>query len=288
MPGSPPTRPAKDDLVALARELRVDVLKMTHRAASGHPGGSMSAAELIVALYHGNVLRVDAKNPRDPARDRFILSKGHCVPALYSALARKGFFATSEFDGLRRVDRLLQGHSDIKVPGIDMSAGSLGMGLSYANGCALGARIDGRDYHTWVMLGDGELQEGEIWEAAMTSAHRGLDNVTAIVDYNKIQIDGFVKDVKGIEPLADKWRAFGWHAIEIDGHDFGAIFQGFDEARATRGKPTVIIAHTFKGNGVSFTANTAEYHGRALNDGEMVRAMKELGEEWAPPVKEVA
>ncbi len=282
MSATPQTRPPIAELAEMARQVRIDVLNMTHRAASGHPGGSMSAAELVTALYRTGVLHVDPKNPRDENRDRFILSKGHCVPALYATLGRMGFFPPAEFDGLRRVDRLLQGHSDIKVPGIDMSAGSLGMGLSFGNGVALAARIAGRDHHTWVMLGDGELQEGQVWEAAMTSAHRKLDNLTAIVDYNKIQIDGFVADVKGIEPLADKWRAFGWEVVEIDGHNFDEILCAYAHARNTKGKPTMIIAHTLKGKGVSFTENTAEFHGRALKDEEMVRAMKELGVEWAP------
>jgi transketolase len=274
-------RPSISDLQAFAREVRLEVLKMTHRAGSGHPGGSMSEAELLTALYYGGVLRVDPKDPKNPDRDRFILSKGHCCPGLYAVLGHLGFFPREEFQHFRRVGHLLQGHTDIKIPGVDMSAGSLGMGLSFANGCALAARIDKRAHHTWVMLGDGECQEGNIWEAAMTSAHRKIDNMTAILDYNKIQIDGFVKDVKGLEPVADKWRAFGWHVIEIDGHSFAEIFSALDEARETKGKPTIIIAHTIKGKGVSFMENKAEYHGRALNDKEMAEAMRELGEAWS-------
>jgi transketolase len=269
-----------NELQKLARQVRVDVLKMTHRAGSGHPGGSMSETELLLALYFGGVLRIDAADPKNPGRDRFILSKGHCCPGLYAVLAQRGYFDREELWHFRRVGHLLQGHTDLKIPGVDMSAGSLGMGLSYANGCALAARIDGLDYRSWVMLGDGECQEGNIWEAAMTTAHRKLDTVTAILDYNKIQIEGFVKDVKGLEPLADKWRAFGWHVVEIDGHSFPEIFSAYAEAQETKGQPTLILAHTVKGKGVSFMENQAEFHGRCLNDEEMVRAMAELGEVW--------
>jgi len=275
-------------LAQIARDVRVDILKMTFKAQSGHPGGSMSAAELLTALYFGErkttagkpYMTVDPANPKWDGRDRFILSKGHCCPVQYAVLARRGFFDRKEFTGLRRAGNLLQGHSDIKVPGVDMSSGSLGMGLGFANGVALGARVQGKGYHTWVMMGDGEIQEGNVWESAMSAAHRKLDNVTAILDYNKIQIDGFVKDVKNLEPVTDKWRAFGWHVIEIDGHNYDQIFRAYDEALATKGKPTIVVAHTLKGKGVSFTENKADYHGRALTAEEMKRAMAELGENW--------
>jgi transketolase len=267
-------------LTKVARQIRVDSLKMTFKAGSGHPGGSMSEAELLAALYYGGVLRLDPNNPKAPDRDRFILSKGHCCPGLYSVLAQRGFFPREELDRFRRVGALLQGHTDHKIPGVDMSAGSLGMGLSFGNGCALMAKLDKKDYRTYVLMGDGECQEGNVWEAAMSSAHHGIDNLVAIVDYNKIQIEGFVKDIKNPEPFADKWESFGWHTIEIDGHDLQAILDAFDEARTVKGQPTVIIAHTLKGKGVSFTENKNEYHGRALTEDEMKRAMAELKEAW--------
>lgn len=273
-----------DELAEHARELRIDTLKMTYWAGSGHPGGSFSEAEILVYLYH-NHLRVDPDRPRWPDRDRFILSKGHACPGHYAVLAQLGFFDKAEYPGLRRIGRMLQGHSDIKVPGVEMSAGSLGQGLSFANGCALAARLDEADWRTYVMLGDGELQEGQIWEAAMTAAHRELDNVTAILDANQIQIDGYTSDVKGLEPLVDKWEAFGWNVIEIDGHDLGQVQKAFHEADGHTGEPTIVVARTVKGKGVSFMENTAEYHGRALTDEEMERAMEELDGPW--PIEEV-
>ncbi len=278
-------RPSIEDLREAARQVRVDVLRMTHKAGSGHPGGSMSAADLIVALYDSR-LRIDPREPKAANRDRFILSKGHCCPALYSVLARRGFFHPREFARLRRVGGLLQGHSDMKIPGVDMSAGSLGMGLGFGNGCALAARVTSRDYRTWVMLGDGEIQEGSVWESAMTTPFRRLDTVTAILDYNKIQIDGFVRDVKDPEPLADKWRAFGWDVRAIDGHDPQGILSAYDYAdeRVGSGKPVLILAHTLKGKGVSFMESKAEYHGRALTADEMRRALAELGEEFEGPI----
>jgi transketolase len=268
------------ELQNMARQVRVDVLKMTHTAGSGHPGGSLSETELLLALYFGGRLRVDPKNPKDPDRDRLILSKGHACPGLYAVLGERGFFPREELAGFRRVNKLLQGHTDIKIPGVDMSAGSLGMGISFGNGCALAARLDGRSYRTYVIIGDGECQEGNIWEAAMSSAHRKIDNLCVILDYNKIQIDGFVKDVKNLEPVSDKWRSFGWHVIEIDGHSFAEIFSALDEAAMIKGQPTIIIAHTIKGKGISFMENEAQFHGRALTDEEMERAMDELDEEW--------
>lgn len=271
-----------DDLKEAARQNRVDVLRMTHKAQSGHPGGSMSMAELVTALYWTR-LRVDPKDPKNQKRDRFVLSKGHTCPALYSALARSGFFSPDEFKGLRRAGNLLQGHSDHKIPGVDMSAGSLGMGLGFANGVALAARLRGEDTRVWVMLGDGECQEGSVWESAMTTPFRKLDQVTCIVDHNQIQIDGFTRDVKNMEPFADKWRAFGWDVREINGHDFTEILAAFDyaDSRVGSGKPVLILAQTEKGHGVSFTTLKADYHGRALTDDEMKRALPELGEEFS-------
>lgn len=278
-------KPQAPDLAALAdaaRRVRVDVLRMTHKAQSGHPGGSMSMAELLVALY-ATRLRVDPKEPKKASRDRFILSKGHTCPGLYAVLAERGFFGKEEYAKLRRVGGMLQGHTDHKIPGVDMSAGSLGMGLGFGNGVALAARLKGWDTRVWVMLGDGECQEGSIWESAMTTAFRKLDNLTCIVDYNQIQIDGFVKDVKDLEPFADKWRAFGWDVRSIDGHDFRQILDAYDyaDSRVGSGKPVLILANTAKGHGVSFTRLKADYHGRALTDDEMRRALPELGEDFA-------
>ena len=274
-----PERPDLDALKEAARRVRVDVLRMTHKAQSGHPGGSMSMAELLVALY-ATRLRVDPADAKKATRDRFVLSKGHTCPGLYSVLAERGFFGKEEFKRLRRAGGMLQGHTDHKIPGVDMSAGSLGMGLGFANGVALAARLQGWDSRVWVMLGDGECQEGSVWESAMTTPFRKLDNVTAIVDHNQIQIDGFVKDVKDLEPFADKWRAFGWDVREIDGHDFAQILDAYDyaDSRVGSGRPVLILAHTAKGHGVSFTRLKADYHGRALTDDEMRRALPELGE----------
>lgn len=274
-----PAQPNLDDLKEAARRVRVDVLRMTHKAQSGHPGGSMSMAELLVALYTTR-LRVDPKDPKKATRDRLVLSKGHTCPALYAVLAERGFFGKEEYKGLRRAGNLLQGHTDHKIPGVDMSAGSLGMGLGFANGVALALRLQGSDARVWVVLGDGELQEGSVWESAMTTPFRKLDNVTAIVDANQIQIDGFTKDVKDLEPLADKWRAFGWDVVEIDGHDLGQVLSAYDHAdsRVGSGKPVLILARTKKGAGVSFMELKADYHGRALTDDEMTRALPELGE----------
>lgn len=268
-----------DDLAERARELRIDTLKMTHWAGSGHPGGSFSEAELLVYLYY-NRLNVDPSDPAWPDRDRFVLSKGHACPGHYAVLGQLGFFPRSEFRHLRKIGHLLQGHSDVKVPGVEMSAGSLGQGLSFANGCAMAARLDDAEWRTFVMLGDGECQEGQVWEAAMTSAHYGLDNLTAIVDANQIQIEGFTRDIMDLEPLVDKFESFGWHVLEIDGHDFAQIEKAVAEADGHIGQPTMIVARTVKGKGVSFMENKNAYHGRSLDDEEMARAMEELGAEW--------
>ena len=263
-------------LKEIARQVRLDIIESTFAAGSGHPGGSMSAVDVIVALYYRE-MNYRPQEPHWPDRDRFILSKGHACPAQYSVLARVGFFPHEELKDLRKLGSMLQGHPDmLKTPGLDASTGSLGMGLSYGNGVALAGGIDRKDYRVYVMLGDGEMQEGEIWESAMTAAHRKLDNLCAILDYNKLQIDGFNEDVKGIEPIADKWRSFNWHVIEIDGHDFRQIFDALDEARRTKGKPTMIISHTVKGRGVSFMERVAGFHGRCLNPEEMETAREEL------------
>ena len=273
-----------DELSEKARRLRVEVLKMTFGAGSGHPGGSFSMAEFLVALYY-NKMNISPQNPKDPDRDIFILSKGHCAPGLYAVLGDLGFFPKDEFKRLRKFGGLLQGHADRKIPGIEMSTGSLGMGLGYGNGCALAKRIDGRKGSVYVVLGDGELQEGNIWESALTSSHRRLDNVCVIVDANKIQIHGWTRDVKDVgdaEGIAAKFRAFGFWTKTVNGHDFQAILGALDEAEAVQGQPQAIIMDTEKGHGVSFMVGKPEFHGRALTKDEMVRAMAELGEKWVP------
>ena len=214
------------------------------------------------------------ENPKWPDRDRFIMSKGHATPAIYSVLAESGYFPKKELENFRKINSLLQGHADIKVPGIEMSAGSLGMGLSFANGMEIAKRLDKKNYNVYVMLGDGEVEEGEVWEAAMTSAFHKL-NVKAILDYNKIQQTGFVKDVMGIEPIKEKWEAFGWHTIEIDGHDLKQIIKALDDADKIK-KPTIIIANTVKGKGVSFMEFNNEFHGKAPNDEELKKALEEI------------
>lgn len=267
-----------------ARRLRVEVLKMTFGAGSGHPGGSFSMAEFLVALYY-NEMRVTPQNPKDPDRDIFILSKGHCAPGLYAVLGDLGFFPRDEFKRLRKFGGLLQGHADRKIPGIEMSSGSLGMGLGYGNGAALAKRIDGRKGRVYVVLGDGELQEGNIWESALTSSHRHLDNVCVIVDANKIQIDGWTRDVKDVgdtEGIAAKFKAFGFWTKTVPGHDLEAIQAAYKEADAVQGKPQALIMDTQKGHGVTFMVGKPEFHGRALTKDEMVRAMAELGETWVP------
>ncbi len=263
-------------LAQLARQVRRDIVEMTHAAGSGHPGGSLSAVELMVGLYFAK-LRHDPKRPDWNERDRFVLSKGHACPVLYSVLARSGYFPPGELLTLRKFGSRLQGHPHrLKTPGVEVSSGSLGQGLSVANGLALGARLRSLDIRVYCLMGDGELQEGSVWEAAMSAGHFGLDNVTAMVDYNNLQIDGPVEDVMGLAPLAEKWRSFRWHVIEIDGHSLPAVLGAFDEAEATRGKPSVIIARTVKGKGVSFMENATGWHGLAPNDEQLAAALKEL------------
>jgi len=249
---------------------------MLNEAGSGHTGGSLSVVELLIALFFGK-LRHDPKNPQWKERDRFVLSKGHAAPTLYAILAHCGYFPRKELFSLRKLGTRLQGHPDCKfTPGIEVPTGSLGQGLSMANGMALAARLDGLSSRVYVLLGDGEVQEGQIWEAAMTAAHYKIDNLCAILDNNRLQIDGWVSDVMNIDPLTDKWRAFGWATIEIDGHNFEEIFNALDEAEKIKGKPTIIIARTIKGKGVSFFENQAKYHGVAPTKEELERALKEL------------
>jgi transketolase len=266
-----------------ARILRKHIIKMTCAAGSGHPGGSLSAADIVAALYF-HELRLDPSRPDWPDRDRFVLSKGHAAPVLYAALAERGFFPVEELLNLRKLGSRLQGHPDMrKVPGVEMSTGSLGQGLSAANGMALAARLDRRDYRVYVLLGDGEIQEGQIWEASMAAAHYKLDNVTAFLDHNGYQIDGPVREVMSPEPVAAKWRAFGWHVIEIDGHNLSEILSALAEAKTVRGRPTMIVAETVKGRGVSFMEGQVDWHGVAPKPAERDRALVELGDGETPP-----
>lgn len=264
------------DLKIKARIVRKDIINMLSEAKSGHPGGSLSAAEILVYLYFKE-MNIDPKDPKKEDRDRFVLSKGHGAPVLYSVLAERGYFPKNELMKLRKTVAMLQGHPDMKdTPGIDMSTGSLGQGLSAANGMALAGKLDNKSYRVFALIGDGEMQEGQIWEAAMTAAHYGLDNVTAFIDNNGLQIDGFNKDVMKVEPIKEKWEAFGWHTISIDGHDFEQIEKAVIEAKNTKGKPTTIIAKTIKGKGVSFMENEAGWHGVAPNKEQTEKALKEL------------
>src|SRR4030043_131942 len=264
------------ELEKMAKQLRRHVIKMIATAGSGHPGGSLSAADIVTALYF-KVMRHAPKNMQWPDRDRFILSKGHAAPILYAALAECGYFPVEELSTLRKLGSRLQGHTDRTLtPGVEMAAGSLGQGLSYGIGMALAGRLDKRDYQVYVLLGDGECEEGQVWEAAMFAPHHGVDNLTAIVDHNDLQLDGRVCDIMGLEPLTDKWRAFNWHVLEINGHDIKEVLQALKKAREIKGKPTVIIAHTVKGKGVSFMEGNVDFHGKAPNPQETEQALKEL------------
>jgi transketolase len=273
------------ELAKKAAELRIDILKMIHKANSGHTGGSLSAIDIITALYYGEVsgevlMKTDAKKPDWDSQDYFILSKGHAAPALYSVLADKGFFAKEELNHLRQVNSLLQGHVVRKIPGVTMTAGSLGQGLSAANGLAMCLKMDRKPNRVYCMLGDGELQEGQVWEAAMSAAHFKLDNLVAIVDKNELQIDGPTRAIMGIDPLAAKFESFGWKVIQIvDGHDFEEILQAFDKALKVQRQPICIIAHTIKGKGVPFAENKVSYHGVALSEEEMSEAIPLLEKE---------
>ncbi|MDQ0176081.1 transketolase [Bacillus chungangensis] len=270
------TEEKKKELQVLAKRIRRHIIRMTHHAGSGHPGGSLSATELMTVLFFEH-LNVDPKNPDWENRDCFFLSKGHCTPVYYSVLAEKGFFPIEELMTFRDVDGRLHGHPcGEHIPGVDISSGSLGQGLSVANGVALAAKLDGKSRHAYVMIGDGESQEGQVWEAAMTTAHYNLDNVCAIIDWNKIQLDDFVENIKGMKDFPAKWRAFGWHVIEMNGHNLIEVDEAFKEAKRTKGKPTAILAHTVKGKGISFMEDTHKWHGLAPNDKELDLALKEL------------
>lgn len=251
---------------------------MTALAGSGHPGGSLSAADIVAVLY-AHVMNHRHDDPAWPGRDRFVLSKGHAAPVLYAALAEAGYFPVETLKSLRALGSILQGHPDMcKTPGVEICSGSLGQGLAAACGMALAARIDDANWHAYCMVGDGEAQEGEIWEASMFAAHYHLDNLTAVLDYNGLQIDGPVADVMAIDCPKDKWRAFGWHIVEIDGHDFAQIINAFDEALRTKGKPTMIVANTVKGKGVSFMEHQVGFHGKAPTMEQMQQALAELAD----------
>lgn len=259
-----------------AYKIRREILKMTTEAGSGHPSGSLSCVDVIVALYF-HVMHHNPKNPHWSERDRFILSKGHAAPAVYAALAEAGYIDPKELKNFRKLGSILQGHPDRnRVAGIENSSGSLGNGLAVANGMALAGKIDGKNYMVYVLLGDGECQEGLIWESAMFSAHYKLDNIIAIVDRNGLQIDGPTERVMGLEPFAKKWEAFGWNVLEVDGHDLAAIIDALERARETKGRPTVVIAHIIKGRGVPFKEWVTSFHGKPLSREECERALKEL------------
>ncbi len=267
----------KLELQKKAVEIRKGIVTSIHSAKAGHPGGSLSAADIFSYLYFEE-LNVDPANPESENRDRFVLSKGHTAPGLYSALALKGFFPVGELKNLRHIGSILQGHPDMKhIPGVDMSSGSLGQGLSAAVGMALAGKMSGRNYRTYCLCGDGEIQEGQIWEAAMFAGHRKLDNLLVIVDNNNLQIDGTVEEVCSPYPIDEKFKAFNFHVINIDGNDFDDIDRAFKEAKKTKGMPTAIIAHTIKGKGVSFMEDKAGWHGKAPNDEELAIALEELG-----------
>jgi len=256
--------------------IRKDIIEMVAAAGAGHPGGSLSAADIVTALYF-RVMRIDPDDPEWPDRDRFILSKGHACPVWYAALAERGYFDRKHLGTLRRLNSILQGHADMrKTPGIDMTVGSLGQGISAGLGMALSGKLRKKDYHVWVIVGDGECQEGSVWEAAMAGAKWKLDNYTVIVDKNRLQNDTFVEEVMPVDPLPEKWRAFNWNVVEIDGHDMGQIVRALEQARETVGTPTVIIAHTVKGKGVSFMENVPKWHGAAPNAEETEVALREI------------
>ena len=265
------------ELAEKARRIRINALKAINAAKSGHPGGSLSSADILATLYFGE-LNIDPKNPKMVDRDKFVLSKGHAVPALYAALGERGFYEVNEMMTLRQVGSKFQGHPNMsKVPGIEMSTGSLGQGFSAAVGMAIAGKIDKNPGRVYALTGDGELQEGIVWEAAMQAAHRKLDNLVAIVDLNGLQIDGKVSDVKCVCPVDEKFRSFGWNVINVDGHNFEELTTAFDEAKKCGGVPTAIIAHTHKGKGVSFMEDNAGWHGKAPSDEELAAAIEELG-----------
>ena len=276
MEKSPDVPMSVEELERMAAVIRCDIINMIHEANAGHPGGSLSAADIVTALYF-RLMNVDPQNPGWPDRDRFILSKGHACPVWYAALAERGFYDRSQLMTLRKLNSILQGHADmVKTPGVDMTVGSLGQGISAGIGMALSGKLRKKDYHVWVLVGDGESQEGAIWEAAMSGAKYKLDNITVIVDKNGLQNDTFVDDVMPVDPLPDKWRAFNWNVMEIDGHDMAQVVEALEKAKTVKGVPTAIIAHTVKGKGVSFMENVPKWHGAAPCDEEAIQALKEI------------
>ena len=267
------------ELKLKANDIRRWVIEMTYHASSGHPGGSLSAADILSVLYF-HELKIDPRNPEWDNRDRFVLSKGHASPAYYAALAMRGFFPTDELWSFRKINSRLQGHPSLIIPGVDMCTGSLGQGLSAAIGMALAGKMDKKDYRVYVLLGDGEIEEGNVWEAAACASTHKLDNLIAIVDRNEIQLDDFTDKMVILDPLEEKWNSFGWRVLSINGHDTVQIIRALNEAKKTRDKPSVIIAHTVKGKGVSYMENTAKYHGKPpQNEEEYKTALKELEEE---------
>jgi transketolase len=275
---TPQTPMSVEELKQMAVTIRCDIIEMIATAKAGHPGGSLSAADVVTALYF-RVMRLDPGNPDWPERDRFILSKGHACPVWYAALAERGYFDKSHLSTLRQINSILQGHPDMrKTPGIDMTAGSLGQGMSAGLGMALSGKLRKKDYHVWVVIGDGEMQEGAIWESAMAAAKWKLDNLTYILDRNHLQNDYCVDTEMPIEPVADKWRAFNWNVMEIDGHDMEQIVEALETAKTIKGRPTIIIAETVKGKGVSYMENVAEWHGKAPCQEEAEQALVEIRE----------
>lgn len=266
------------ELEKLANEIRIQIINQVYNANSGHPGGSLSSTDILTVLYF-NQMNINEKEPQSPLRDRFVLSKGHCVPALYATLAIRGFIKEEELTKFRKIDGLLQGHPDKnKVPGIDMSTGSLGQGLSVANGMAISSKMNHEGYRVYCLLGDGEIEEGQVWEAAMTASKYKLDNLCVVVDSNNLQIDGTVEEVKGLDNIEGKFKNFGFNTIVVNGHDMQQLIDSFETAKLTKGKPTVIIAKTVKGKGVSFMEGKAEWHGKAPNEEQYKQAIKELKE----------
>ena len=267
-----------EKLENIARQLRIDLLKTLHNAGSGHTGGSLSAIDILTALYFYK-LRHNPQQPDWDGRDKFVLSKGHGAPAWYAVLARAGYFDPKELRNLRKLDSFLQGHPySPTTPGVEVTSGSLGQGLSIANGLALASRMDNKSTKIYALLGDGETQEGQVWEAAMSAAHYRLDNLCAIIDNNGLQIDGAVEDIMNVEPIADKWQAFGWQVLRVDGHNMSELITAFNTADTVKGKPTMIVARTVKGKGVSFMENQVKYHGITPTDEELEKALIELGE----------
>ncbi|WP_195264445.1 transketolase [Clostridium sp. 1001275B_160808_H3] len=266
-----------EELRSLAKTVRGDIVSMLTESCSGHPGGSLSAADILTTLFFGE-MNIDPKNPKDAERDRFVLSKGHAAPVLYSVLARSGYFPVEELNTLRKIGSRLQGHPSMKcLPGVDMSTGSLGQGISVAVGMSLAGKIDNKNYRVYTLLGDGELEEGQVWEAAMSAAHYKLDNLTAFIDFNGLQIDGDITKVMNPSPIDKKFEAFGWNVLVIDGHDIDEILNAIEKAKNCKGKPTVVVCKTIKGKGVSFMENQAAWHGTAPSKEQCEQALAEIG-----------